>query len=156
MVTSVLGAPGSGKTAVATVLRGLLPTHVILDWDAFISAAAALAGRAISASPSTWPAYRNLIRAVVDVVVPMPLVLLGVSTPEELHGWPIDTWVLLDCSDGERRKRLRGRIEGEDLAAAIEDGRQYRSLGLPVIDTTGRTPREAAALVAAFVHERGA
>ncbi len=62
VVTSVLGAPGSGKTAVATVLRGLLPTHVILDWDAFMPAAAELAGRAISTSPSTWPAYLRLAR----------------------------------------------------------------------------------------------
>ena len=141
---------------MATVLRGLLPTHVILDWDAFMPAATELAGRAISKSPSTWPAYRNLVRAAVEIVVPMPLVLLGVSTPDELRGWPIDTWVVLDCSDADRRKRLRDHAQGEELAAAIEDGRQYRSLGLPVIDTTGRTPREAAALVAAFVQEREA
>ncbi len=63
---------------------------------------------------------------------------------------------MLDCSDAERRKRLRDRIRGEERAAAIEDGGQYRSLGLPVIDTTGRTPREVAVLVAAFVHEREA
>ena len=74
MVVYVLGAPGSGKTTAAGYLPGLLPGHVVLDWDAFMGEAAALAGRDISASPATWPAYRGLVRAVVEAIAPVPAV----------------------------------------------------------------------------------
>ena len=33
MLTMVLGAPGSGKSTIAPVLRRLLTQHVIVDWD---------------------------------------------------------------------------------------------------------------------------
>jgi hypothetical protein len=64
VITCVPGAPGSGKTTVATILAELLPTHVVLDWDAFMGPAAALADREIRQHPETWPAYRGLPRAV--------------------------------------------------------------------------------------------
>jgi ABC-type glutathione transport system ATPase component len=60
--TGILGAPGSGKSAVAGHLREALPHHVVVDWDAFMTPAGALAGRDIRESPDTWPAYRDLIR----------------------------------------------------------------------------------------------
>jgi hypothetical protein len=66
VITTVLGAPGSGKTTAARLLPSLLPGHVVLDWDAFMAPAAELAGRDIRRQPVTWPAYRQLIRAVVD------------------------------------------------------------------------------------------
>lgn len=34
----------------------------------------------------------------------------------------------------------------------MTDGRHYRALGLPVIDTTSRTPSHVAAGIAEFVH----
>jgi shikimate kinase len=64
VITGVLGAPGSGKSAVAPLLAELLPTHVVLDWDAFMMPATALAGRDIRQNPETWPSYRELMRAV--------------------------------------------------------------------------------------------
>jgi Mg-chelatase subunit ChlI len=48
VITYVLGAPGSGKTAAVRPLASLLPDHVVLDWDAFMAPAAALAGRDIT------------------------------------------------------------------------------------------------------------
>src|SRR5262249_11027021 len=51
MITAILGAPGSGKTTIATALARLLPGHVVLDWDAFMEPAAALAGREIPENP---------------------------------------------------------------------------------------------------------
>jgi hypothetical protein len=68
MVTSVVGAPGSGKTALAMVLSDVLPTHFVLDWDAFMPAAAEFAGRDIPTHSSTWLAYRELVRIAVEVV----------------------------------------------------------------------------------------
>jgi hypothetical protein len=92
VITSVLGAPGSGKSTVAPVLAGKLPGHAILDWDAFTGPAAALAGQEIPGNPGTWPAYRELVHAVVGSIAHLPGVLLGVCTPDELKDWPIDAW----------------------------------------------------------------
>lgn len=151
MITSVLGAPGSGKTTVAPALARLLPGHAVLDWDAFMGPAAALAGRDIPGSPETWPAYRELVHAVIGSMAHLQVVLLGVCTPDELKDWPIDAWVLLDCTDQARQQRLSRAADSHRLADAIGDGRRYRRLGLPVIDTTGRTPEAVAAELARFI-----
>jgi|SRR5215475_12459860 len=137
----VLGAPGSGKTVVKEQLAARLPTCAVVDWDAFMDPAGALAGCAIRENPATWPAYRQLVRAVLDVL-PGHVVLLGVCTPAELAGWPIDAWVVLDCSDEERARRLGQRADASSVREAIEDARAYRTLGLPVVDSTGRTPED--------------
>jgi hypothetical protein len=151
VITAVLGAPGSGKSAVAEPLAALLPTHVVLDWDVFMEPAAALAGRQIVGHPETWPAYRQLVGAVVAALAHLPVVLLTVCTPDELAGWPIDVWMLLDCSDQERRQRLAGQASQDRLAEGIHDAAEDRSLGLPVIDTTGHTPADVAADLARLV-----
>jgi hypothetical protein len=153
VMTTVLGAPGSGKSAIVARLGTLLPAHVVLDWDALMEPASELAGCDVARSPATWPAYRRLVRAVVDAVTPAPLVLLGVSTPDELEGWPVDAWILLDCSETERRRRLGPRLEPNEIEEALADARQYRALGLPTIDTTGQTPEEVARVLAGLVHQ---
>jgi energy-coupling factor transporter ATP-binding protein EcfA2 len=151
VITSVLGAPGSGKSTIAPLLAGLLPSHAVLDWDAFMGPAAALAGREIRDNPGTWPAYRELVHAVIGSIAHLPAVLLGACTPDELTDWPIDAWVLLDCTDQERRRRLGRHADPQRLADAIGDGREYRQLGLPVIDTTSRTPKAVAAELARLI-----
>jgi hypothetical protein len=139
---------------VAGPLAVLLPAHVVLDWDAFMAPAAALAGREIRQSPGTWPAYRQLVRTVLESVRHLPVVILDVCTPAELSGWPIDAWVVLDCADQERRERLAHRGDPESAEDAVADAREYRSLGLPNIDTTGLTPYRAATELANFVQLR--
>ncbi|HSZ99087.1 MAG TPA: hypothetical protein VK802_01825 [Streptosporangiaceae bacterium] len=52
MITGVLGAPGSGKSGAVRPLTALLPGHAILDWDALMVPAAALAGRPIRQNPT--------------------------------------------------------------------------------------------------------
>jgi shikimate kinase len=151
VVTYVLGAPGSGKSTVARPLASLLPDHVVLDWDAFMAPASALAGQEITQHPATWSAYRQLVRVAVGAMAHLPVVLLGGCTPDELRGWPINAWVLLDCNDQERRRRLGPQADADRLLEAIEDAEQDRSLGLPVLDTTGRTPADVAAEMARFV-----
>jgi energy-coupling factor transporter ATP-binding protein EcfA2 len=151
MITSVLGAPGSGKSTLAPILAELLPAHAVLDWDAFMVPAAALAGREIRQHPQTWPAYRELVHTVVLAVGHLPVVLLGVCVPAELRGWPIDAWVLLDCADDERRRRLGEHTDSDRVRSAVRDGREYRSLGLPVIDTTGRAPAVVGADLAKLI-----
>ena len=155
MITSVLGAPGSGKSTVAPALAELLPTSVVLDWDALMVPAAALAGREIRQHPATWSAYRQLVGTVVGLVSHLRVVLLGVCTPAELQGWPIDAWVLLDCADQERQRRLTEHLGADRVEEAVHDGREYRSFGLPVIDTTARTPAAVAVELARFVRRSG-
>lgn len=147
----MLGAPGSGKSSVTRLLRPLLPTHAVVDWDDFMMPATALAGRDIRRNPDTWPAYRQLVRAVLGTMDQLPVVLLGVAAPGELRDWPIVSWVLLDCSDQERQRRLSQDGRDGDLDDAIRDAREYRTLGLPAIDTTARTPREVATELAQLV-----
>jgi hypothetical protein len=84
VITAILGAPGSAKSTLASLLVPLLPAHVVLDWDLFMGPAAALAGRDIRHHPETWPAYRQLVHAVVGVVAHMPVVLFTVCTPGDL------------------------------------------------------------------------
>jgi hypothetical protein len=151
MLIAVLGASGSGKSAVAAPLANLLPGYVVLDWDAFMSPASELAGRDVPRSPTTWPAYGRLVRTVVDAVGSASVVLLGVCTPDELIDWPIDRWLLLDCSDDERRIRLANRLDEAEIADALADAHRYRSLGLPAVDTTGRTIDRVAAELAGAI-----
>jgi len=58
------------------------------------------------------------------------MVLLGVCTPAELDGWPIDAWVLLDCAADERRRRLTPFTAAEEVEDSVRDGREYRLLGI--------------------------
>jgi len=153
-MTYVLGAPGSGKSTIASLMPGILRSHVILDWDAFMPAASELAKRDLRRSPSTWPSYRRLVRAVVDTIQPTPLVVFGVCTPDELEGWPIDAWTLLDCSDDERQQRLGDHLSVDEIRDALADATQYRSLDLPVIDTTGKTPQAVANEVAHRIRQQ--
>ncbi len=106
--------------------------------------AGALARGDISATPATWRTYGLLVRAVVDQIVPTNLVLLGVCTPDELSDWPTGKWLLLDCSDDERRARLAPREDTAQIKDALEDAANYRGLGLPALDSTGLTPRQVA------------
>ena len=116
--------------------------------------ASILAGTDVREDPNTWPAYRDLIGAVVEAMAQFDVVVLGVCTPDELDDWPIDAWLLLDCSDEERRERLRSRSESE-ISDAVKDAARYRSLGMTGFDTTGRVLDEVAAEVAQHIQIGG-
>lgn len=155
MITAVLGAQGAGKSTLASLLVPLLPTYAVLDWDSFMDPAAAPAGRDIRQHPETWPAYRQLVRAIVGAVAHLPVVLFTVCTPAELPGWPIDAWLLLDCRDQERRRRLGQQARPERPDDALRDAQEYRALGLRAIDTTDRAPEDAALSIAQLVQDIG-
>lgn len=148
MAIYVLGAPGSGKTTVRRALGERLSERIVMDWDDLMAPASELLGADVRSRPDAWPAYRHLIRGVVDVVGPR-LVLLGVCTPAELPGWPIDRWILLDCDDHERRSRLAFRCETVD--SAISDADAYRRLGFEIVDSTGLPPEEVAVRLAVTI-----
>jgi broad-specificity NMP kinase len=141
MLTIVLGAPGSGKTTIAGRLRKSLRGYAVIDWDDFMPAVQTLAGRDVKTSRAMWAPYRELLRAVVASLDSVPTVVLGVCTPDELAGWPSARWILLDCADEERRRRLTGRPSSE-IEDAIADAGNYRRLGLPALDTSGSAVEE--------------
>ena len=109
-----------------------------------MGAAEALAGVAIPQAPQTWTDYERLVRTVVEQIRPVDVVLLGVCTPRQLCGWPDGQWLLLDCADGERRTRLARRGHAAAAEDAVADAAAYRSLDLPILDSTGLDPREVA------------
>ena len=143
MLTIVLGAPGSGKSTIARRLRSTLPGCAVIDWDDFMPAVEALGGRDVRTSVDLWAPYGDLVRSVVTALSNVPVVVLGVRTPLELGDWPGARWVLLDCDDDERRRRLEQRPPHE-VDDALTDAEAYRGLGLEVIDSTGRTVGEVA------------
>jgi hypothetical protein len=144
----ILGAPGSGKSTIRSALAERLVRRPVIDWDDFMDPASDLAGVDIRNAPDTWPSYRRLIRSVVDASGP-DAVLLGVCTPAELDGWPIERWLLLDCDDDERRRRLEARPHA--IKDALVDAAAYRQLGLETIDSTGLAPTVVADALAATV-----
>jgi chloramphenicol 3-O-phosphotransferase len=148
MITVVLGAPGSGKSTVTPLLRTLMPGCIVMDWDVFMEPAAQLAGRDIRSHPETWPGYRQLMRTTLETMAGQRVVILGVGAPDDLEGWPVSSWLVLDCTDQERRRRLTQACRAADASEAVADAAEYRSLGLPVIDTTALTPDEVASELA--------
>jgi hypothetical protein len=120
MIHYVLAAPGAGKSAVAPHLRAFLPGSVILDWDAFMGPAQALAGVAIRQAPQTWASYEQLVRTIVDQVWPVStLMLKRVHTPaaERLAKWRMAP----PCADDERRTRLAPRRNPTQMEEAVAD-----------------------------------
>jgi hypothetical protein len=69
----------------------------------------------------------------------LPVALLGVCTPNELKDWPIDAWVVLDCTDEERLRRLAGHVE-PGVTKLIPPGR--RAVAHPGAPETGRVTRK--------------
>jgi hypothetical protein len=128
-----------------------LAGSLVVDWDFLMEPAGQLIRKPIRADRPSWPFYDALVRTVVEELDNVPVVLLGVRTPDELHGWPIGAWILLDCADDVRVTRLAKRLSGSDLAEAVEDGQSYRKLGLPVVDSTSRTIDEVAEELASMV-----
>lgn len=155
MIVYVLGAPGAGKSALTPYLRTRLPAHLVIDWDAFMGPAGELSGRDIRSDATTWGSYRDLVRSVVEIGGALDVVLLGVCTPQELSDWPNGLWVLLDCSDDERRRRLRDRDDSHDHESAVDDALSYRSLDLPILDTTNLDLASTADSLADFIRSVG-
>ena len=113
--------------------------------------AQALAGVAIRQAPQTWASYELLVRTVVDQIWPVNIVLLGVCSPQQLIDWPKGEWLLLDCADDERRTRLAPRGNPAETEDAVADAAYYRSLGLPMFDSTDLEPREVAKALAKMI-----
>jgi hypothetical protein len=148
MIHYVLAAPGAGKSAVAPHLRAFLPGSVILDWTRSW------------VPPKHWqalPSGRHHRPGLATSSWYGPLLTRSgrsapscssVCTPQQLSDWPNGEWLLLDCADDERRTRLAPRRNPTQTEEAVADAASYRTLGLPVLDSTDLNPlRVATAIV---------
>jgi len=138
MLIYLVGAPGTGKTTLVPHLRRRLADWVVFDWDALLELASTLAGSDIRTTPSLWATYDDLVLAAVTEISGSRVncAVVGVRTPSELPRWPIDVWILLDCSDSIRSDRLSTSGRAADIDTAVTDAAKYRSLGLTTIDTS--------------------
>jgi hypothetical protein len=138
MLVYLVGAPGSGKTALVPYLRHHLADWVVLDWDSLLEHASTLAGSDIRDTPSLWATYDDLVLDAVAEISDSGIncAVVGVRTPSELSRWPIDVWILLDSTDSVRSVRLSASGRAADIDKAISDAAKYRSLGLTTLDTS--------------------
>jgi len=138
MLVYLVGAPGTGKTTLVPHLRHRLADWVVLDWDFLQAHASTLAGSDIRDTPSLWAAYDDLVLAAVMEISSsgVSCAVVGVRTPPELPRWPIDVWILLDCSDAIRSARLSASGRAAAVDAAVSDAAKYRSLGLTTLDSS--------------------
>ena len=139
------GAPGAGKTVLASHLVKLARSLVVLEMDALLEDGCLL-GIPI-ASPEAapiWPAYNRLWLRLTAVIrrCGVPVLLLSPLLPPEveaadtgLRNGPVK-WALLDCAPGEQARCLRARgWRRTDIEDAIHDAEQARR----AIDTVFRT-----------------
>lgn len=150
----VTGAPGSGKTAALEAFLRLRTPYLAFDIDWLGVAASSLAGRDIFLDRSTWKPYAALWFEVLHTAhrngrVP---VFFTPNDPNdfESHGVPEwcggVEWLLLDCADAVRTRRLRGR-DGWTAAMieeAIEDARLLRAAICARVDTARQSPPQVA------------
>jgi AAA domain len=142
MLVYVVGASGSGKTTVAPHLRRLLDDWVVLDADALLDGATARDGSDAHTAPDRGPRADELLLAVtLDVLrSEVGCVVLGARGPEELRAWPVHRWLLLDCDDAERGRRLVDAGRSDDRDGALRDAARYRTQGLQTVDATTSAP----------------
>lgn len=153
----VVGAPGSGKSAVVGAVRARLPGVVVIDMDEFLEPAGALAAADLTVAAGHWPAYDALCLRLVGTVVDSGVncLLLTPMDPDQVGDrFRQITWAVLDCPDDTRRERLRHRPMGAaTIEDAIADARALRRLGLPTLESTG-TLDDTATAIAAWMHSR--
>ena len=156
------GAPGSGKTAVAPVLRAALPGAVVVDLDQFLQAGSRLAGLDLRqhVAADRWPAYNDLALAFVSTVLTAghDVLLLSPLTPDEVERSTVAPdlgdvrWAVLDCLDATRLNRLRARTTADtDEAGALADAAELRALGFPIVHNDDITIDAVAELIARWV-----
>lgn len=150
----VTGAPGSGKSTVVAALLSLETPFIIFDIDWLAQAAGELAGKSIYFDPTVGKPYLKLWFEVLDSVAKngkTPIFFVPIDKSDAAHALgevqaASVQWLLLDCPDEEREKRLRRREDWveERIREALDDGRLLRQEGIPRIDTGDKTPLEVA------------
>lgn len=146
----VTGAPGGGKSTSLAAFLDLKSDFIAFDIDWLIESASELTGQDIHFAESTWPSYRRLWLDTLHAISKnhRSHVLFTTWAPTDLGGivppWCSEIrWLLLDCSDAIRRKRLEGRDgwTASRIQEALADASQLRSeITDYVVDTGSSTP----------------
>ncbi len=147
----VTGAPGAGKSTVVETLQGLSHDVLVFDMDWLLPAASALAGKDVATEASTWPHYNGLWLAFLKMLqnneqqallfTPIdPDDLAAACSPGQSATVSTDgpNWLLLDCDDAIRRRRLAARPGWSEpmIAEALADAADLRSVIPTRIDTS--------------------
>jgi hypothetical protein len=103
-----------------------------------------------------WPGYNRLwmvnigliLRSGVPVVFSSPLTPHEVDTAVPSGFAHPRSWILLDCSDDERVRRLQQRGWHPDrIRYAVDDARDLRDMVPAVIDADGLSPDQVTELL---------
>lgn len=159
----VTGAPGSGKTtALAALLRRPNP-YLAFDIDWLTLTASDLAQSDIIFDRTTWPAYNALWLEVLEavhrngkvVIFFSPFDITDVAQAGQAPWYQRIEWLLLDCDDATRQRRLSARSEWSDemITEALSDAQSLREHFPERIDTTTHTPDEVAETVLRWVEQ---
>lgn len=144
----VTGAPGAGKSATVNELLKLESDLVVFDLDWLHESAGELARTPIYSDASTWPAYNKLWFAVLAAVAKnskKPVLFCPLDKADLDDSFPAVKWLLLDCDDAERRRRLAKRGWDEmRVLEALEDARDLREQISTRVDTVASDPVEVA------------
>jgi hypothetical protein len=158
----VTGAPGAGKSAALEAFLALRAPFVAWDIDWLLAPASALARLDIRTTAEAWPAYNSLWLEVLHGVIRNGAtpVLFAPLDPRDL---PADTvpgwcggvrWLLLDCSDEERIRRLAARGDQAGVQAeALADAAFLRSSISDQVDSGGLPPAEVALRILTWLRE---
>lgn len=132
----VSGAPGSGKTTLVEAMLQIEHEFMVFDIDWLIEHGSDLIGKRIQEAPEAWQPWSQLWFEVLHSVIrnggapiffcpnsPADFARFGVPDwCEEVH------WLLLDCPDEERIKRLNWRGWADtDIDAANVDATELRA-----------------------------
>jgi hypothetical protein len=158
----VTGAPGAGKTAALEAFLALRAPFVAWDIDWLLAPGSALAGLDIRTTAAAWPAYNSLWLEVLHGLIRNGAtpVLFAPLDPRDLPAGTVPSWcggvrwLLLDCSDKERIRRLAARGDQAGVQAeALADATFLRSAIPDQVDTEGLSPAEVAARVLTWLRE---
>lgn len=150
----VAGAPGVGKSTVIPRLARASNKFVAVDMDELLDDGSILGIEiATDDAAEMWPAYNKLWLKNIALVLRsgVPVVFSSPLTPPEVEAaLPGEfahprAWMLLDCDDEERARRLRLRgWEPDRIGYALGDAKALRTAIPSVVKTDGQTPDQVA------------
>ena len=153
---ALTGAPGAGKTTLLPALVRLGNGLVVMDIDELLEDGNLL-GVPIArpAAEPNWPGYDRLWRRITAMTRRSghPVLFLCPNTPDEVP--EASAWLLLDCPDDVRVRRLRARgWDAERIDEALADAADYRARISEVVRTDQQEPEPTATEVLAWVQRR--